>query len=189
MRNLPVVTAALFLATASLGAMAQTPAVQDHTTHHPGPTTAQAPVTAPPQGGMGGMMRGGMGGMMQGGMMQGGMGGMMPTMHLQHVEGRIAVLKAEIKITPTQEPRWNNFSEAVRSAARKSQAVMQPMMTMRAGTPSTAPEHLVHHEMMLTSQLDAVRTIKVAFEPLYATLSDEQKKLADQLLHGPMGIF
>jgi hypothetical protein len=33
-----------------------------------------------------------------------------------------------------------------------------------------------------------VKATRSALEPLYAALSDEQKKMADQLIHGPMGM-
>ena len=42
---------------------------------------------------------------------------------------------------------------------------------------------------MLVSRLERVRALKAAVDPLYASLSDDQKKLADELLMGPMGIM
>ena len=40
----------------------------------------------------------------------------------------------------------------------------------------------------MAAQLDAVRAMNVALKPLYAALSDE-KKTADQLFLGPMGLM
>ena len=42
---------------------------------------------------------------------------------------------------------------------------------------------------MMTAHLDALRQFKAAADPLYAALSAEQKKTADQLLMGPMGMM
>jgi hypothetical protein len=42
---------------------------------------------------------------------------------------------------------------------------------------------------MMTAHLDALHRFKAAIEPLYAALSDEQKKTADELLMGPMGMM
>jgi LTXXQ motif family protein len=39
------------------------------------------------------------------------------------------------------------------------------------------------------AHLEALRKLKSAIDPLYAALSDEQKKTADQLMVGPMGIM
>ena len=41
----------------------------------------------------------------------------------------------------------------------------------------------------MTAHLEALRKLKSAIDPLYAALSDEQKKTADQLMVGPMGIM
>jgi hypothetical protein len=53
----------------------------------------------------------------------------------------------------------------------------------------SATDVLNGYEKMLTVRLDAVRQVKGAFEPLYATMSDEQKKVADELLASPMGVM
>jgi hypothetical protein len=42
---------------------------------------------------------------------------------------------------------------------------------------------------MLTAHLNSVKTLREAADPLYAVLSDEQKKVADGLMVGPMGMM
>ena len=196
MRILSTLAAVAVLATVPLASHSQTRPADDHSAHHPAP--APGAPAAPSgmdmkSGGSGGMMGGGMMGgdmgrmmtMMHGGMMGGGMMGDMP---LKHVEGRLAFLKTELKITPAQEPQWTRFAEVVRNTAKNAQATKPPMMQggMKA---STAPERLGHYEKTLTSRLETIRALKAAVDPLYASLSDEQKKLADELLMGPMGIM
>ena len=58
----------------------------------------------------------------------------------------------------------------------------------RKQSPGTLPEKLAACEKAMSAQLEAVRKLKTAVEPLYAALSDDQKKTADQLMIGPMGI-
>jgi len=53
----------------------------------------------------------------------------------------------------------------------------------------TLPEKLAAREKAMTTHLEALRKLKAAVEPLYAALSDDQKKTADQLMVGPMGIM
>jgi hypothetical protein len=53
----------------------------------------------------------------------------------------------------------------------------------------TAPDRLDRMEKTMTAMVEAVRSTKAALGPLYAMLSDEQKKMADALLHGPMGMM
>lgn len=55
------------------------------------------------------------------------------------------------------------------------------------GGPAMAPRRLDRYETMLSTRLEADRTIKAAFDPLYASLSDEQKRTADELLAHPIG--
>src|SRR5215472_6273510 len=52
---------------------------------------------------------------------------------------------------------------------------------------ATLPEKLALHEKMMTAHLEGLRRLKTAVDPLYAALSPEQKKTADELVMGPMG--
>jgi hypothetical protein len=42
---------------------------------------------------------------------------------------------------------------------------------------------------MLAAHLNALRTLKDAADPLYAAFSADQKKVADGLMIGPMGMI
>jgi len=190
MRIMSALTAVAVFATVPLASHAQTRPGDDHNAHHP--AQAQSAPTAPggmdmKGGGGAGMMGGDMGrmmAMMHGGMMQGGMMGGMP---LKHVEGRLAFLKTELKITPAQEPQWTKFADTVRTTAKDAQGAMP--MKQSGAQPSTAPDFLGRYEKALTSRLETVRALKAAVDPLYNSLSDDQKKVADELLTGPMGIM
>lgn len=154
-----------------------------------GVATAQDPQPMPKAGmmGSGGAMS------MMGGPDRMGMMGMMGMMGIaQHVEGRIAFLKAELKISEAQTPQWNTFAEALRSNATRMSGM--PAITMHGGgmgqdgASMSAPDRLDHMEKMMSAMLETVKATKAAFAPLYAVLTDEQKKSADQLIHGPMGL-
>jgi len=41
----------------------------------------------------------------------------------------------------------------------------------------------------MTAHLEALRKLKMAVDPLYAALSNEQKKTADTLVLSPMGMM
>ena len=123
-------------------------------------------------------------------------GGMMPMMGMgmmgmaDHVEGRIAFLKAELKITDAQLSQWNTFADTIRSNAQRIGEMRGTMMQGgMMGQTATAPDRLDRMEKMMTAMVEAVRSAKAALGPLYAVLSDEQKKMADTLLHGPMGMM
>lgn len=147
-------------------------------------------------GGRTGMTYGGMtyGGMTYGGMMNGGMGQMMAMMMgdrggtmVDRVESRLVSLKAELKITDAQAPQWDRFAEALRSSATSMSGMQQQMM--QGGVPASLPDRLDLHEQMLSAHLDRVKDINAALDPLYAAMSDDQKKLADRLIMSPMGMM
>jgi hypothetical protein len=169
---LPVFAFTALIATSPIAAQ---PAAQGPGMMGPGPNDQMSP-----------RMPGGMMGMMV-------QGGMMPMMGMgDHVEGRIAFLKTELKITDAQMPQWNAFADSLRANAQQMRemrnTMMQGGMMGQGGASVSAPHRLDRMERMMTAMLDAVKATKSALAPLYAVLTDEQKKMADQLIHGPMGM-
>lgn len=201
--------AALLLASAfaALSTLAQGQPEHEHTHGQRG---APAPAAAPPSGMTGCPM---MGNMMGGGMMgqpagtpgtQPEMRQMMPMMQnmmammsaetgmmAPHVEGRIAALKTELKITDAQAPQWSRFADALRATGKAMNDMHQSMMTMRQPdkAPKTLPERLSAREQAMSAHLAALKAERGALQPLYASFSDEQKKIADGLRIGPMGMM
>jgi hypothetical protein len=149
--------------------------------------------------GQGGAM---MNGQSQGGGMMGHSGmGMMPgmggtrghgsmcTAMTSHIEGRLAFLKAEIKITPEQESLWNDYATAVRANAQTMTTRCASMMSQAGAKEASLPDRLDVREQFLSAQLDALRATSKALKPLYAALSDAQKQVADQLIRGMTGMM
>ena len=153
----------------------------DHAAHHRGGTvTAPAPTT-------GSGMPGGMSGMgqnngMMGGNMMAMMGSMMPMMSgmmSSHVEGRLAFLKTELKITADQSAAWDRFADAYRAAGTSMHAMQGSMMAMMQGD---LPSRFAAHQKMMSAHLDAMKAISGPLDALYAVLSADQKKSADDLI-------
>ena len=155
----------LMLALIAGSALAQQPQHDEH--HPPAPPAAAGPG-----------MPGGMAG-----------GGDMPMMGAmaRHVEGRLAFLKTELKITDAQLPLWNALADAMRANAKNMGDMAGGMMG--GSETATLPDKLAMREKMMTAHLEALRRFKAAVDPLYAALSDEQKKTADELMIGPMGMM
>ncbi len=180
MKNLTALAVVLGLALAGGPAFAQ----QAVDPHHPG--GAQPPAAAKPAQPSPGM--GMMGGkpMMQGGMMQGGGMQGMQMGPGKHVEGRLAFLRAEIGITEAQAPAWTAFADAVRKSGKDMMASM-PMMQQPKDAKADWLANLGRHEKTMAQHLEELRAIHKAAEPLYAQLNDEQKRIANDLMAGPMG--
>ena len=117
--------------------------------------------------------------------------GMMRMMGMaDHVEGRIAFLKAELKITEAQMPQWNAFADVLRENARRMSVLPTTMSGIfgQDNASVSAPDRLNRMEQMISIMLEAVKGTKAALAPLYAVFTEEQKKVADQLIRGPMGM-
>ena len=173
-----ITLSAIVLATSVAVAQAQTAPDQDHAAHHPPGQAAEQAQRPPAMGGDMAQMRDMMQ-MMRGGMMPMGMG-MAGGRPFQHIEGQIAFYKTELKITDAQEPLWNAFADALRgNAARLQQAAAKAREAKEA---VAVPEQMDRRIAMLTVLLDAMQSMEAAAKPLYAALSDDQKKVADELM-------
>lgn len=206
MRRLIMATA-FAIAALTTPSRAQAPA--EHDSHHPSdsaksepapanPPAASQPGTSAPQGGMGGMpmmdmmsnmpMMNMMKMMQATNMMGSGMGGIAT---IDRVEGRIAFLRTELKITDTQVSAWNAFADALRANARKLGEVRALVMGKSGDTQQqalTMADRLDQQEQWLLARLEGTRAMKTAFAKLNETLSDEQKKTANDLLAPHMGM-
>lgn len=207
--TLPV---ALLLATVSTTSWAQSAA--DHDAHHPdqngAPAAAQPQSPAGQPGMMGQGMMGGAQGMMGGKGMMGGnmpMANMMQMMGMMRqsgavtgcpgmsgmatidrVEGRIAFLRTELKITDAQNAAWNAFADALRANAKSLGEVRASMMPQAGAAQQSLVDRLALQEKWLAARLEGTRAIKSALTNLVGTLSDDQKKTADELLAPHMGM-
>jgi periplasmic protein CpxP/Spy len=95
------------------------------------------------------------------------------------VEQRITDLHAKLAITPAQQPKWDAFAQVMRDNARDmNQTFQQRVNTMRA---MTAPENMQSYAQVAASHAEAVQRLVPAFQTLYDTMSDTQKKTADQI--------
>lgn len=137
------------------------------------------------QGEMGGMGMSSMPGprMMQQMMMQ----GRMADLPSDRIEGRIAYLHAELRITDAQMPTWNDFAAVLRANAKRASDA-RPASTPTASQPVAAAVRLDEQERWLAARLESVRALKPAYTKLYAALDDSQKKTADELLASYLGV-
>jgi hypothetical protein len=113
--------------------------------------------------------------------------------------GRLAAIRADLKITNAQSPQWDAFADAMKSNARVMRPGVgmirgdvhgaQPGPGMRMG--DSLPERLERHETMMTDHLEALHKVRAAVSSLYDVLTSDQRAKADRLLcgdisrHGP----
>lgn len=112
------------------------------------------------------------------------MGGMAT---IDRVEGRIAFLRTELKITDAQASAWNTFADALRGNAKRLGEV-RSTMAGAGDAPQGLAARLEIQEKWLSARLDGTREIRSAFTGLSALFSDEQKKTADEILAPHIGM-
>ncbi len=97
-------------------------------------------------------------------------------------EGRIAFLKAELGITDAQKSVWDAYAETIKGNLKSMQGMWQ---TMKAAFEAKTPADRLDAQIVaMDSRLTALKEIKPTLAKLYAALSDEQKKKADEVLTG-----
>lgn len=100
------------------------------------------------------------------------------------VEGRLAYLKTELKITKAQEGAWKKYSDEARKQAESMQAMRA---AMQGGATANAADRMELHDKLMKSRLEQSEKMTAAFKELYAALAPEQKALADRHPGGGMG--
>jgi hypothetical protein len=118
-----------------------------------------------------------------------GQGGAMCGMMTGHIEGRLAYLKTELKITDAQATLWDAYANAARANTQVMTTHCTAMMGSAQASGATLPDRLDQHEQLMTAQLEAIRNMNKALKPLYAALTDNQKQALYQLPWSPMGMM
>lgn len=102
--------------------------------------------------------------------------------------GHLAALKVELKITRDQEGAWEKFAAAAGKQAEAMPAQREKMFADMTAKDVPAPERLAKRTEAAKQHIAAMETMTAAVKDLYAALTPEQKKTADDLLaRGPMG--
>lgn len=95
------------------------------------------------------------------------------------VEQRITDLHAKLKISPTQQPQWDQFTAVMRENAQTMDATFQHRM--QALPTMTAAENMQSYADVAKDHAQEVQKLVPAFTALYDTMSDSQKHNADQV--------
>lgn len=96
------------------------------------------------------------------------------------LEQRITDLHAALKITPDEQTKWNDVAQAMRDNA----AAMQKLVAeTRAAAPAsrTAVDDMNTYAKFAQTHVDGLKNLSAAFQTLYDSMPDPQKKVADQV--------
>ncbi|WP_118180269.1 Spy/CpxP family protein refolding chaperone [Paraburkholderia phosphatilytica] len=99
-----------------------------------------------------------------------------------HVEARITALHSQLKITKDEEDQWAKVADAMRDNAR----TMHDLFEARSSNVGheTAIDNLKSWGDIAQAHADGNKALIAAFQPLYDSMPDAQKKIADQVFRG-----
>ena len=123
------------------------------------------------------------------GQRDGGRGGMMRHFSAQDraafFDAHIAAVKAGLQLTPDQEKLWGPVEQAVRDMAKER--LDQRQKAAQEGRPADPVERLQRAADAATARGATLHKLADAARPLWASLSDDQKRRLPVLMHGMRG--
>jgi hypothetical protein len=96
----------------------------------------------------------------------------------ERVNARITELHQKLRITGAQETKFDAMAEIMRSNAQAMETQREQRGDVRT---LTAVDDLKSFQTMAQQHADGLKKLVPAFEDLYSSLSDEQKRSADAL--------
>jgi hypothetical protein len=108
----------------------------------------------------------------------------------ERVEARLAYLKTALKITDAQQASWDAYASVLRKNAKDMDQRMQARQQERPMRPGNRPsqqrpnaiERLERLQSFHAEAVTRINDLLAAEKPLYAALSPEQKRIADEVL-------
>jgi len=95
------------------------------------------------------------------------------------VERRIADLHSRLHITPPQSQQWDQFAGVMRDNAKAMDAIYQQRAEKL--TSMNAVDNMQSFAQIEQERAQDMQKLVPAFQTLYGSLSDQQKKTADQM--------
>jgi hypothetical protein len=104
---------------------------------------------------------------------------------VERVDGRLAYMKTELKITSEQTAAWDAFAAVVRTSVEAHNDMMRSTAKEfddGAMFDKPLPERLASQIARMEARLSQIKSVKAAADGLYAVLTDEQKAAADDVV-------
>lgn len=99
--------------------------------------------------------------------------------------GMLAYAETRLGITDEQQAAWDAFEQQVTTSTGPMDQLCEQIGT--AEQPTTLPERMARFEQVAEAGLAQLREIRPAVETLYAELTPEQQRIADDLMRRGRG--
>jgi protein CpxP len=100
-----------------------------------------------------------------------------PESRADRVEQHITQLHTELHITPAQQGEWDQFAQVMRENAKNMGKTLEQRGTTYASM--NAAENMQSYAQVAEVHAQDTQKLAAAFQTLYGSMSDEQKKNAD----------
>jgi periplasmic protein CpxP/Spy len=100
------------------------------------------------------------------------------------VERQIAELKKRLNITPQQQPQFDAFAQVMRQNAQTMEPLIQEQQQSK---PSTVVEDMKSAAKFAEAEAESLKRLLGPAQALYDSLTDQQKKIADQVMASNSG--
>jgi hypothetical protein len=98
---------------------------------------------------------------------------------VEHTEAQIKLIQDALVITETQKELWNNLTQVMRENAKDMDALtIERRETVKS---MNAVDHMKFHRLTTEAHLKQMNKFLPPFEALYASMSDDQKKITDSI--------
>ncbi|MGB3536630.1 MAG: Spy/CpxP family protein refolding chaperone [Mesorhizobium sp.] len=104
---------------------------------------------------------------------------------VERIDGRLAYMKTELKITSEQAAAWDAFAAVVRTSVETHNDMMRSTAKKSddgAIFDKPLPERLASQITRMEARLAQIKSVKVAADDLYAVLTNDQKAVADDVV-------
>ena len=110
-----------------------------------------------------------------------------PMSTTDRVEQHIKALHAQLRITSAQQSQWDQFAQVMRDNAKDMNQVLEQRRTSFATL--NAADNMASYAQVAQQHAQDTQKLSTAFQALYGSLSDDQKKNADTVFraHGDHG--
>jgi hypothetical protein len=98
------------------------------------------------------------------------------------IEQYIANLHKQLKITPDEEAQWKQVADVMRQNSTSMQAATNDYA--QNAKSMNAVDNLKSYQKIVQTHEDALQRLLPAFQTLYDSMPDAQKKTADQVFRG-----
>lgn len=109
----------------------------------------------------------------------------------ERIDGRLAFMKTELKITEKQSAAWDKVAQTIRTTSEAHRDMMRSHMEERRSGDffkKPLPERLAYQQTHLEARLEQVKSVSEAIDQLYGVLDASQKKAADEIVLPMMGM-